>query len=446
MASSSDHTERAEHLRGLGARTLTGVVSDTGGLLRAKTVPAARIESFARSGMGASLTWPVFCVDNAVAMTEAIGVVGDLRLTADLEAAEVLDNGFGWAPCDVRDQDGERSPLCWRDVARRAVDRLSGLGLTALVGHEMEFTLFTRDNEALGSTGWVGYGLGAHSEQSEVLTQICERLAAAGVPVEQVHAEYGPGQYELSLPPLEPLRSADAVLLARTIIGRVTREHGLLASFSPVPFDGASGNGAHVHTSLTRAGEPLLVGGPGPRGMTETAASAIAGIVSGLPGAMSVLAGTVVSSDRMAPGHWSGAHACWGHENREAAVRLLAANLGNPHGANVEVKCVDAGANPYLTTGLVLGLAAHGIEQSLPLAPEVRGDPAALSPEEQERHGVVLLQADRAAQLEDFRRSDPVRHILGPELSGALEAVRSHELTAYEGRDAKEQTRYLWSG
>ena len=39
MATSSDFTERAEHLRGLGARTLTGVVSDTGGALRAKTVP-----------------------------------------------------------------------------------------------------------------------------------------------------------------------------------------------------------------------------------------------------------------------------------------------------------------------------------------------------------------------------------------------------------------------
>ena len=309
----------------------------------------------------------------------------------------------------------------------------------------MEFTFFTREGEVLGSNGWVGYGFAAHSELSEVLTQICERLAAAGVPVEQIHAEYGQGQYELSLPPLEPLRSADAVLLARTIIGRVGREHGLLASFSPVPFDGASGNGAHLHTSFARDGASLLVGGSGPRGMTDTAASAIAGIVTGLPGAMSVLAGTVVSADRMAPGHWSGAHACWGHENREAAVRLLAANNGNPHGANVEVKCVDAGANPYLATGIVLGLAAHGIEQKLALAPEVTGDPAALSAEEKQRNAILPLHADRAAQLEDFRSSEDVRAILGTELSAALGAVRSHELTAYEGEDAKALTRFLWS-
>src|SRR5688500_10181899 len=67
----------AERLRQAGARTLTGVVSDTGGVIRAKTVPARRIESFARSGMGASLTWPVFCVDNGIAMTPELGVVGD---------------------------------------------------------------------------------------------------------------------------------------------------------------------------------------------------------------------------------------------------------------------------------------------------------------------------------------------------------------------------------
>ncbi|EAP99483.1 GlnA3 [Janibacter sp. HTCC2649] len=445
MVTQSTLTDRAEHLRGLGARTLTGVVSDTGGVLRAKTVPAARIESFARSGMGASLTWPVFCVDNAVAVTEALGVVGDLRLAADLDAAVVLDQGFGWAPCDVRDQEGARSPLCWRDVTRRSVKRLAALGISALVGHEMEFTFFTEAGDVLGASGWAAYGLAPHSELSEVLTQICERLSAAGVPVEQIHAEYGQGQYELSLPPLEPLRSADAVLLARTVIGRVGREHGLRASFSPVPFEGAAGNGAHLHTSFARDGSPLLAGGPGPRGMHLEAASAIAGIVANLPGAMTVMAGTVVSGERMAPGHWSGAHACWGHENREAAVRLLAANNGNPHGANVEVKCVDAGANPYLATGIVLGLAAHGIERSLTLSPEVTGDPAALSDADKVRGGVVQLQADRALQLKDFRASGPVGDILGPELSAALEAVRTHELTAYEGQDARTLTRYLWS-
>src|SRR3712207_8559509 len=85
-----------------------------------------------------------------------------------------------------------------------------------------------------------------------------------------------------------------------------------------------------MHVSLTRDGVPLLTGGPLAEGLTAEGASAVAGIVRNLPGGIAVLAGTVVSGERMQPGHWSGASACWGVENREAAVRLLLANNGNP--------------------------------------------------------------------------------------------------------------------
>ncbi len=436
----------AERLRGAGLRTLTGVVSDSGGVIRAKTVPARRVESFARSGMGASLTWPVFCVDNGIAMTPELGVVGDLRLTADLERAVVLDSGFGWAPADVRDQDGELSPYCWRSVARRQVDRLAALGLEALVGNELEFGLLDEAGRPLGERdGWPCYGAGVYSGLSGFAADVCERLDAAGVPVEQIHAEYGLGQFELSLPPRAPVRAADDVLLARAVLGRVAREHGLRVTFSPVPFAGGSGNGAHMHVSLTRNGIPLLTGGPLAEGLTAEGASAVAGIVRHLPGGTAVLAGTVVSGERMQPGHWSGASACWGVENREAAVRLLLANNGNPHGANVEVKCVDAGANSYLATGLVLGFAAEGIERRLQLPPAVDVDPTQLSPEEARAAAVVPLPSDAAARIELFARSDAARAVLGPELHAAVLAVRRYESSLFQGEDAHALTRFAWS-
>jgi glutamine synthetase len=422
------------------------VVSDSGGIIRAKTVPARRIESFARSGMGASLTWPVFCVDNGIAMTPELNVVGDLRLTADLERAVVLDHGFGWAPADVRDQDGEFSPYCWRSVTRRQVDRLAALGIKALVGNELEFGLLDDAGRPLGERdGWPCYGAAVYSEVSEFAADLCERLDAAGIPVEQIHAEYGMGQFEISLPPREPVRAADDVLLARAVIGRTTRDHGLRVSFSPVPFTGGSGNGAHMHVSLTRDDVPLFSGGPLPEGLTQDGASAIAGIVRSLPGGIAVLAGTVVSDERMQPGHWSGASACWGVENREAAVRLLLANNGNPHGANVEVKCVDAGANTYLATGLVLGFAALGIEGELELPAAVAVDPTELTPEQAQAAAVVPLPNDAAGRIEFFRNSDAARAVLGPELHAAVLAVRRYEASLYEGRDAHALTRFAWS-
>jgi glutamine synthetase len=436
----------AERLREAGIRTLTGVVSDSGGILRAKTVPARRIESFARSGMGASLTWPVFCVDNGIAMTPALNVVGDLRLTADLERAVVLDHGFGWAPADVRDQAGELSPYCWRSVTRRQVDRLAALGISALVGNELEFGLLDEAGRPLGERdGWPCYGAAVYSGLSEFAADLCERLDAAGVPVEQIHAEYGMGQFEISLPPREPVAAADDVLLARAVIGRTTRDHGLRVSFSPVPFTGGSGNGAHMHVSLTRDGVPLFTGGSLAEGLTAEGASAVAGIVRHLPGGIAVLAGTVVSDERMQPGHWSGASACWGVENREAAVRLLLANNGNPHGANVEVKCIDSGANTYLATGLILGFAALGIEDGLELPAAVTVDPTELTREQAEAAAMVPLPNDAAGRIEFFENSDASRAILGPDLHAAVLAVRRYESSLYEGQDAHALTRFAWS-
>jgi glutamine synthetase len=441
-----DVERHAERLRAAGLRTLTGVISDSGGVIRAKTVPARRIESFARSGMGASLTWPVFCVDNGIAMTPELGVVGDLRLTADLEQAVVLDRGFGWAPADVRDQDGELSPYCWRSVTRRQVDRLAALGIEALVGNELEFGLLDEDGRPLGERdGWPCYGAGVYSELSEFAADLCERLEAAGVPVEQIHAEYGLGQFEISLPPRKPLRAADDVLLARAVIGRTCRDHGLRVTFSPLPFSGGSGNGAHMHVSLTRDGVPLFAGGPLAEGLTPDGAHAVAGIVRHLPDAIAVMAGTVVSDERLQPGHWSGAFACWGVENREAAVRLLLANNGNPHGANVEVKCVDSGANTYLATGLVLGFAALGIESRLELPDAVTVDPTELTPEQARAGAVVPLPNDAAGRIELFESSNAARAVLGPELHAAVVAVRRYESSRYADQDAHALTRFAWS-
>ena len=442
----SEIGRRVDELREAGVRTLMGVVSDSGGVLRAKAVPASRIESFATTGMGASLTWPVFCVDNGIAMTEELNVVGDLRLTADLDTAVVLDRGFGWAAADVRDQEGARSPYCWRDVVRRQVDRLSAVGFEARVGNELEFGLLDEEGNPLGERhGWPCYGAGAFSEVSDFAADLCERMESAGVPAEQVHAEYGQGQFELSLPPRDPLTAADNVLLARAVVGRVTRDHCLRATFSPAPFAGQSGNGAHMHLSLSREGVPVFSGGSRAGGMTDVGGHAVAGLVRHLPASIAVLAGTVVSGERMQPGQWSGASACWGTENREAAIRLLQATSGNPYGANVEVKCVDSGANSYLAVGLALGFAATGIEQRLPLPAEVSVDPAKLTADEAHAAQMVPLPSDAASRIKLFEESADVRDILGAELHAAVLAVRQYESNLFQHQDAHALTRFSWS-
>lgn len=435
----------AHRLRESGARTLTGVVSDSGGVLRGKTVPAARIEVFAEAGMGASYTWPVFCVDNSIAATPELNVVGDFRLVADLETAVVLDGGFGWAAADLCDQDGRITPYCWRSLGKRQTHDLLSRGVSVAVGHELEFILLEEDGTVTGHRhGWQAYGVRPYSQVSDFGADLCEALAVAGLPVEQIHAEYGPGQFEISLPPRDPVAAADGVLLARAVVGRTAARHGLHASFSPAPVPGQPGNGAHLHLSFSDAEGPLLSGGGGAAGLTLTGEHALAGIIEHLPDMMAVLAGTVVSGERMQPGHWSGAFACWGVENREAAVRLLLGNRGNPRGAHLEVKCVDPGANPYLATALLLAAAGDGIARQVAAPAAVSVDPATLvaggaGP------AVRALPRDPSERLDRFAASAFCTEVLGAPLHGAVVSVRRQELPLCDDQSQVLATRFAWS-
>jgi glutamine synthetase len=431
-----------------GIRLLLGSVMDMAGVARAKSVPAQRSVAFHRYGMGASPTWNVFCIDNGIAFTSRLGVTGDLRLRADLAARRLLGDGVAWAPAELHRQDGEPDPGCARGLLRGMRDTMAAQGLTALVGCEVEFVLTRADGAPLPARPWHAYGLSSALDAEAFLADLVTAFEAAGLPLEQVHAEYGDGQYELSLAPADPVTAADYVVAARLLAGRVARRHGLAVSLSPLPFAGGAGNGAHQHLSLARNGVPLLSGGDGPHGLTSDGAAALAGVVAGLPDLLAVLAGSVLSGYRLVPGHWSGAFACWGLENREAAVRLCAATQGNPHGASLELKCADPSANPYLVTAVLLGLALDGITRGAVPPPEVRGNPADQSPAEAARTGTVPLAAGRQESLDQLAGSALAQRLLGADILDALLAVRRYEQDHYGQQDVADladRFRFAWS-
>src|SRR4029450_1899935 len=92
----------------------------------------------------------------------------------------------------------------------------------------------------------------------------------------------------------------------------------------------------------------LHAGGTGPLGMTAEAAGFVAGIVEQLPALAALLIPSPSSYLRMQPSHWAGVFAAWGHENREAGVRVVTGSVGQRDlTANLEVKCADLAANPH---------------------------------------------------------------------------------------------------
>ncbi|WP_299559148.1 glutamine synthetase family protein [uncultured Mycolicibacterium sp.] len=432
-----------------GVATLIGTVVNPAGLVHAKMVPLRRMGAFADPGLGASPVFHAFAIDQTgIAFSDTLGVVGDQRVRIDLGALRILGEGFAWAPGNFFDQDGNPDPHCSRGVLARVEERLAAAGFTAQVGHELEFILVDADGEQLPSRLWAQYGLAGVLEFEGFVRDVMDAAAASGVGVEQFHPEYGRHQFEISLAPQPPVAAADQLVMMRIIVGRVARRYGMRVSLSPVPFAGGVGSGAHQHFSLLHNGEPVFSGGDGPHGMTRVGEAAMAGLVSGLPEAQGVLCGSVLSGLRMQPGFWAGAHICWGTENREAAVRFLPGGPSNPHGANVEVKVIDATANPYFASAVLLGLALDGIERELALPPEITVDPAKLGDEQRRAAGIVELPRAQAEALDVLDRSTLIRRILGDPAVEAILGVRRYEQQHYGGRpleELAERFRLAWS-
>jgi len=432
-----------------GVEAVIGTVVNPAGLTHAKTVPLRRSGAFANPGLGASPVWHGFAIDQTgIAFTEGIGVVGDERIRIDLAALRTLGDGLAWAPGSFFEQDGAPVPACSRGTLGRIEARLADAGVDAQVGHEIEFILVGSDGSRLTSTVWAQYGLAGVLEFEGFVRDVTNAAATSGVGIEQFHPEYGLNQFELSLSPQTPVAAADQLVLMRIIIARVARRYGMRVSYSPVPFAGSVGSGAHQHFSLSRSGSSLFSDGPGAAGMTEDGQHAVAGVVSGLPDAQGILCGSILSGLRLQPGFWAGAYACWGTENREAAVRFLVGGPANPHGANVEVKIVDPSANPYFATAAILGLALEGIEQSTPLPPETTVDPAGMSDEERAQAGTVLLPSNQDDVIAVLDASGRMRRILGDEVVNVVVAVRRYEHDNYadlEPAELADKFRMAWS-
>ncbi|MFZ2175277.1 MAG: glutamine synthetase family protein, partial [Rhodococcus sp. (in: high G+C Gram-positive bacteria)] len=394
-------------------------------------------------GAGASPSWNVFCIDDHLSFTPSHTVTGDLRLRIERDRVRHLGDGMFWAPAGLFEQDGTPALTCTRWLLQRIVREMAEAGVTAQIGHELEFTLFGSVTEE-----WSSYGLNAVLEKERFVGDLLEAADVADLAIEQIHAEAGRNQFEISIAPADPVTAADNATLARILVSRVARAHGLRASFSPVPVVGDVGNGAHQHVSFRQGDRPILSGGTGPHGLTPAGGSVIAGIVRALPDFMAVFAGSVLSHLRLQPAMWAGAHRCWGLENREAAVRLCALNSGNPYGAHIEIKPIDPSSNVYLSSTAILGAAHAGLTEALPLPPEVSVNPTGLAEEERVRLGVTTLPTGSTEILQNLEGSALARHLFGPLTLEAFLAVRNYEFAEYGSQHPGEvagRFRFAWT-
>jgi glutamine synthetase len=456
----------AERLAAAGVTMVALSWVDNAGIARAKTIPLGRLERAAGWGIGMSPVFDVFLVNDTITTSPHIGGPGgDLRLVPDLDRLVVLAGqpGWAWAPVSRYTQEGRVYAGCQRSFARRMAAEARDRGLELRMAFEIEWALGAEAGaggaDRAGGGGGAGagfrpacsgpaYGMTRVVELSDYGREVVGAIERQGLTVEQFHPEYADGQLEISVATADPVGAADDSALVRETIRAVSARHGYRASFAPSVVAGSVGNGGHVHLSVWREGQNLLAGGPGRHGLTAAGEAFAGGIFERLPALTAVGAPSVASYLRLVPSHWAGVFQCWGRENREAALRLITGSAGEQDTrANIEIKCFDLAANPYLVTGTLIAAGLAGLEAGATLPPEVDGDPAGFSLADITDRGLRRLPQTLAEAADCLERDAVLRSAMGEPLAEAFLAVRRGEAKTFAGASPEEiveQTRWRW--
>jgi glutamine synthetase len=416
--------------------------ADNNGIPRSRTVPLAALEDAVARGVGITPLFAVFDSHDGITFGHS-GLStpsGDIRLlpVADQITPLAGQPGFAWAPGRQVGPDGEPWPYDQRTRLEAQVTRAAAAGLSVRAGFELEFFVSLPGDEPTAAQNGPAYSPHALLQVDDFAAAVLRNLEANGVPVGQLHAEYGLSQVEISLGAADPVTAADRQLLARQTIHAAARAHGLRVSFAPLVTLEGVGNGLHLHVSVSRGSENLLADHG--RGLPEgDGARFLAGLLRDLPAIAAVSAPSVPSLLRRRPGYFAGAYQFWGAENREAPLRYVPASsfIGTDR-ANVELKASDASANPYLALTAVLAAGLAGIEDSPELPQPIQEDPGTWSDEQRDERGIVALPITPEEQERALLDSKRIGDALGEPLLGAFVAVRRADAAWAAGHTPKE--------
>jgi glutamine synthetase len=310
---------------------------------------------------------------------------------------------IGLALGDLRHADGTAWACCPRNLLRSTLAQLKAdTGLAVSAAFEHEFVL-SDDGSAEHP-----FSVQALLAAEPFGTQLVAALTRAGLEPENWLPEFGRQQWEITIRPAEGLAAADRAILLREITRASARLAGRSACFAPTPPGSGAMNGAHIHFSLwTGDGEPATYGDGG---LSKVALSFAAGIIDHAAAVLAFTAPSVVSYQRLGPGHWSADGPRLGAADREAMLRVPGLAAG-PEQTHLEFRAADSTANPWLALGALVRAGLDGVNRALP-APGLPAEafpgslPEALSALEQDEVMRSWLPADLLRTYLSVKRSE----------------------------------------
>jgi glutamine synthetase len=439
-------TEVLRQAREEGISLVRFLYADHGGIIRGKAAAAARLAERIDSGIGHTRAMMAMSMMDELQPVAGMGPVGEVRIKPDSNTFVTLPYAWGVAAMlsDQVNPDGTSWGGCARTFLKQAIADLAAEGYELQASFEPEFTLGRREGAELKPVdespcySATGFHL-AH----DYTIDLVDALNKQGLEVEHYYPELGHGQQEVPIRHATALRAADNHVLLRETARAVAIRHGLWASFAPKPLPDQAGNGAHLHASLWSAGSTAFADPADQFGLSRLGYHFLAGVLAHLPGLAALSCGSVNSYRRLAPSTWSGAFACYGMDNREAAVRICSP-LGSGGSVNLELKPSDSSGNPYLALGGFIYAGIDGIRRSLDPGEPLSVDPATLSSSERTRLAVRRLPSSLGEALDALEADSLLMSALGPLRSTAYLAVKRSEVAHFATRDVAYECYQHW--
>ncbi|GAA0800884.1 glutamine synthetase family protein [Spirilliplanes yamanashiensis] len=345
---------------------------------------------------------------------------GDLEMKPDFGTLRPVP----WLPGTVLVlADLPAEPASPRQILRRQIDRLAEHGLTAFAGTELEFVLYRNSYEDAWDRGYrdltpanqynVDYSILGTSRVEPLLRRIRNEMYGAGLTPESAKGECNLGQHEIAFRYADALACADNHVIYKNGAKEIAAQEGMALTFMAKP-NAREGNSCHIHFSLRGSDGRSAMLGDGPAHLSPVGQQVVAGLLATMREFSLLFAPNINSYKRYAAGSFAPTALRWGVDNRTCALRMA----GHGQGMRVENRVPGGDVNPYLAiAGLIAG-ALHGIENSLELEDEFRGN----------------AYADATAP----RVPSTLRDALGLwETSGVAPAAFGEEVVAHYANNAK---------
>ena len=350
--------------------------------------------------------------------------------------------------CDIESVDGTAFDGDPRQVLRRNLAAAREEGYTFFAAPEVEFFYFESGDPANGAPRPLDnasyFDLTTADVSSDLRKKTLHMLEGMGIPVEYSFHEDSPSQHEIDLRYTEALDMADNIMTLRLIVKKVAMERGVHATFMPKPLNGVQGSGMHTHLSLFRNGTNVFHDSDDEFGLSPTAKSFTAGVLTHAREITAVTNQLVNSYKRFAEKSEAPPFVAWARNNRSALIRVPVRKVGKPDSARIEYRALDPATNPYLAFSLILAAGLKGVRESYQMPAETAVNLFELTDAERRDIGVAPLPRSLDEALDEMERSELARDALGDHIFEWFLRNKRSEWTEYQAQVTPfELNRYL---